>query len=102
MNGDSKVYSAGIWTVKPGKEEAFNAAWRNFAIWTFKHVPGAIRVQLFRSEDDPRMFITIGPWKYPQSLASWRARPEFKQFFGEAKELCEDIRPVSLKAIFSL
>jgi len=102
MNDDTKVYSAAIWTVKHGNEEAFTNAWEDFARWSFKNVPGGISVQLLKSEEDPRKFVTIGPWKDALSLTSWRAMPEFRQFFGKAKELCEDIRPMTLRVIFSL
>ena len=102
MAEDARVYTAGIWTVKPGREEEFKNAWVEFAKWSFKNAPGGISVELLRSTDDPKVFITVGPWKDAQSVAAWRAMPEFRRFFGIAKELCVDIKPMSLKSVFSM
>ena len=102
MSEDSRVFTAGIWTVKPGKEDEFKDAWVEFAKWSLKNAPGGISVELMRSTDDPRVFVTIGPWRDAQSVAAWRAMPEFRQFFGKARLLCDDTRPMVLKSVFSM
>ncbi len=102
MTDDSVVYTAGIWTVKPGKEEEFKNSWIEFATWSFKNAPGGISVELLRGVDDPRIFLTVGPWRDEESIAAWRALPEFRQFFAKARQLCDDIKPMSMRSVFTL
>jgi heme-degrading monooxygenase HmoA len=44
---------------------------------------------------DPRHFVSFGAWEKEEQVAAWRALPEFQEFLGRARELCEDIRPIT-------
>ncbi len=96
------VYSVGLWTARPGKEEMFKKSWEDFADWSKRNIPGAITALLLQDKDDPRKFLTVGPWKDDASVQKWRASPEFKAFVGRVKELCDEFRPMTFKAVVSI
>lgn len=56
-------YTHGNWTVKHGNEEEFIRLWTEFAEWSKREVPGALSARLLRDRDNPRRFITVGPWE---------------------------------------
>jgi len=97
-----QLYTLGIWIVKAGNEKAFIDAWRAFAEWTLKNQPGNAKATLLQDEEQPQCFISFGPWKDKKSIESWRNQPEFKEFIKKAKDLCENIKPYTLKAVVNL
>lgn len=99
MDEAGQLYALGLWTAKPGNEDAFRDAWAAFARWTSANAPGSGEAYLLQDVDNPRRFISFGPWADAESVAAWRQRPEFKAFFIQAKALCEEIQPRTLKAV---
>ncbi|HXG35590.1 MAG TPA: antibiotic biosynthesis monooxygenase family protein, partial [Dehalococcoidia bacterium] len=83
----------GIWKVKPGREEDFRQAWTEFAQATAQDQPGMGFAYLLQDSADPQRFISFGPWKDAEAVASWRASDRFQAFFAEVRELCEDVQP---------
>ena len=99
MKTSSRVYTFGLWSVKPGMESVFAAAWEAFATWSVEHVDGAIEADLLQDALKPQLFISIGPWKDAASIQAWRDLPEFKAFVAQARELCSDLQPHVLKPV---
>jgi len=99
MDALDQLYPAGSWSVKPGKEEEFTRAWDEFAQWTSRDQPGAGQGLLLQDIDNPARFLSFGPWESAERVAEWRAKPEFAAFLAKARELCEDIRPSTLKVV---
>ena len=58
------------WTVRPGQEEAFTAAWVGITRFMRAHVEGARGSLLVRSAEDPQAFVAIARWT---SRAAWEA-----------------------------
>ena len=99
MNASGQLYTVGLWSVKPGSEAAFVAAWREFADWTVKHQPGALEGHLLQDIDESSRFVSFGPWKDAQSIQAWRERPEFQTFLAKVRELCEVVQPGTLRSV---
>lgn len=93
---NSIPYTVGLWTVKPGKENAFIAEWRTFAKWTAKNQPGAKTGYLLQDPKSPEKFISFGPWESEEAVRRWRESPEFKLFGSRVKDLCSEFQPRSL------
>jgi quinol monooxygenase YgiN len=102
MKGLDFVYSVGLWTARAGKEETFKKSWEDFATWSKNNIPGAITALLLQDREDPRKFLTVGPWKDEPSVQTWRASPEFKAFVSQVKGLCDEFRPMTFKAVVSI
>ncbi len=96
------VYSVGFWTVKTGKEEAFLKDWTDFANWTLHNQKGSRNVVMLQDPEQKNRFISFGPWENLESLQAWRQRPEFKSAFLKFKELCDEIKPNTMKSVISI
>lgn len=96
------IFSLGIWTVKPGKEQEFIRAWDDFARWTSENMAGAGSAVLVKDLTDPQKFFSFGPWRDLKDTESWRRTPEFMKSFSIFRELCSDIRPHTLECVVSV
>ena len=67
-------YTMGTWVTQPEKEDAFVAAWREFADWTSREVGGATSALLLRDVAEPRRFVSIGPWESLEASRSASAK----------------------------
>ncbi len=92
-------YTSGIWTVKPGKEEEFIQAWREFANWSGSSQVGAGAARLLQDLEHPNRLISFGDWDNPESIQQWRSTPEFAAFLVQARALCDDIQPGTFKVV---
>ncbi len=102
MEEVNQPFSVGIWLVKSGREAEFIAAGGSFAKHIFDSSLGAPEVYLLQDIQQPRRFISCGPWESIQKIDAWRQLPEFKEFFARAKELCDEITPMTMKPIIHL
>jgi heme-degrading monooxygenase HmoA len=87
------LYTCGTWTVTPGREDEFVAAWEELARWTAEHIPGARWATLVQQEDQPSRFLTFGPWESLEAIDQWRASDDFQQRIGRIRALLEDFQP---------
>jgi heme-degrading monooxygenase HmoA len=102
MDKTNPPFTVGIWIVKSGKENDFIAAWGDFAKKTFDLNLGSPEVYLLQDLQQTRRFISCGPWESIQKIDAWRQLPEFKEFFIKAKQICEEITPMTMKPIIHL
>ena len=86
------VWTSGVWTVRPGQEDAFAAAFREFAEWS-RRAFGGSRVWLLRQRDRPNVYISLGPWPDDATIAAWRASPGFQERVGAMRALLESFEP---------
>lgn len=93
-----EIYAMGFWTVKAGKEADFIQAWHTFNEWTMQNLPGIIiGPRLIQHVTEPRWLISIIIWEDEDAVQEWRNRREFKDFFNQAKELCDAVGPSNWK-----
>ena len=85
----AEIYTVGIWTVKAGREEEFVAAWRAMGEATLADFPAA-QGRLLRDLDNPRRFVSFGPW---ESLETWRASAPFQEGVARIRELLDAFEP---------
>jgi heme-degrading monooxygenase HmoA len=102
MDDVDQYFSVGIWLVKPGKEYDFISAFNEFAKWVFNQDLGAGEVFLLQDLQEPRRIITCGPWDSLKKIDEWRKLPEFKEFFINAKKMCDEVTPLTMKPIIYL
>ena len=87
-----RTYTSGNWVVKQGQEEEFVRRWKEFAEWSAKNVPGSGDFYLIAETNNPRHFLSFGSWESPEAVSRWRQMPEFKDFIGKCKQLCENFQ----------
>jgi heme-degrading monooxygenase HmoA len=95
----AELYTSGEWLVKEGREEEFVGAWRDLADWTAEAIPGARWARLLRDREEPRRFLSFGPWESLEAIASWRASEGFAERIGRIRELVDDLRPRTLEVV---
>lgn len=88
----ARVFTHGTWIVKPGCEEEFVAAWREFAEWTRTQIPDA-RGTLLRDREERSRFHSFGAWASEAEVENWRADPGFDERIGRIRELLDGFEP---------
>jgi heme-degrading monooxygenase HmoA len=86
------VYTLGVWTVRPGEAEAFEAGWKELARRTKRDFPAATAV-LLRDRDDPHRYISFGPWESDEEVARWRDSAAFRETVGAVRAVLEGFEP---------
>jgi heme-degrading monooxygenase HmoA len=85
-------YTVGIWTVKPGREDEFVAAWSEMGARTLDQFPHA-HGTLLRRQDKPNTFVSFGPWRDPDEIQAWRASAAFQDGLRAMRDLLESFEP---------
>jgi heme-degrading monooxygenase HmoA len=88
-----ELYTCGTWTVVPGQEDEFIAAWDDLAQWTKQNVAGARWATLVQDADQPSRFLTFGPWESAEAIEAWRASDGFRERIGRIRTLLDAFEP---------
>ncbi len=96
----STIYTSGTWTPTVGSEDAFLAAWKQFATWASSR-PGAGRLQLTRDLRKPEQFVSIGDWASIEEVRGWKSSPEFRERMAQVLQHVEEFQPSELRLIAS-
>ena len=92
------IYTAGLWTVKPGKEAQFVEAWQELAASSAQEFPGASAV-LLRDRDGPNVFLSCGPWQSLEQVEAWRASAVFQQSLTKIRPLLDGFEPHTMDSV---
>jgi len=93
-------FTIGVWTVKSGKEVAFQETWRELVKWTTAHKTlGSEGGLLLTDMDRPNRFISLISWKTIEGIAEWRMQDEHIEFFDKLKGLCEDYEVSGMRLV---
>jgi quinol monooxygenase YgiN len=95
----SALYTHGVWTVIPGREDQFVAAWGEFAQWTKREAPGAAWAKLLRDSGQRNRFVTVGPWESQKAIDEWRALPGWQERIARIRPLLERFEPSTLEVV---
>jgi hypothetical protein len=84
------IWTHGIWTVKPGREDEFVAGWRALAREAVAEFDPPGTPHLMRDRERPNVFRSFGPWDDPEKVERFRAfiQPHL-QGIGELTESIE-------------
>jgi heme-degrading monooxygenase HmoA len=92
------IYTAGMWTVKLGKEAQFVEAWQELAAGSAREFPGASAV-LLRDRDRPNVFLSCGPWQSLEEVEAWRASAIFEQGLAKIRPLLDAFEPHTMDSV---
>ena len=95
------VYTLGIWTVRPGAEDDFVAAWRDMAAGTVTDFPAATAM-LLRDRDRPNLFISYGPWQSLAEIESWRGSAVFRDGVARMRPTLENFEPHTMDPVVTV
>src|SRR5438445_6550951 len=89
-------YTSGNWVVKEGQQDEFVERWTAFVRWAAENEQGAESFVLIQDGRDPRHFVSLGAWDAIETVDDWRSRPEFAEYLGRCRELCDDFQASDL------
>jgi heme-degrading monooxygenase HmoA len=93
-----RTFTHSIWTVKAGQEEEFVRRWLDLAEWSAAQgLTGSAR--LLRDADDPRVFVSFGPWESLEKVARWRSSPGFHERVARLQEVLDRFEPRTLNQV---
>jgi hypothetical protein len=86
-------YTLGVWRVKEGREADFIAAWKTVgeAFYQLPRPPGP--GTLLRSESDPALFYSFGPWDRLEDIEAMRSDPRARAAIERLVGLCIEASP---------
>jgi quinol monooxygenase YgiN len=58
--------------------------------------------RLLRDRDNPRRFLSFGPWDDVEAVEAWRASEGFQLRIGKVRELLEDLEVRTLDPVLEL
>jgi hypothetical protein len=91
------VWTHGIWTVKPGREAEFEAAWRRLV--PIGTALGSGNPMLLRDREQPNVYLSFGPW--PDLGTIERFRDEIGPHVGRMMDLLDQFEAVTLDEVYS-
>lgn len=98
-----ELYTSGRWVVKPGSEDQFVRAWREFAEWSKASFPEAAGwVLLLRDREQQNVFVSLGPWSTSSAIETWRGDTGFRTRIASIRELLESFTSATLDAVVDI
>jgi heme-degrading monooxygenase HmoA len=96
---DSPVYSTGSWQPFAGQEDAFVAAWQEFAQWAAGLAGAggdAILSQDVRAEE---RYVSFLGWDDMDALRAWKSHPEFKERMSRVQQFVDKFAPTEVVVV---
>lgn len=90
---DSAFYTHAEWHVRAGHEDEFVSAWRDIARAFERLADPPLWGTLLRSERDPSLFVSFGPWPSREAIAAMRADAGAQAAMQRTLALCERATP---------
>jgi Antibiotic biosynthesis monooxygenase len=88
------VWTHGVWTVKPGREEEFVRAWNELARDALTEFTPVGPAYLLRERERPNVFRSFGPWDSIETVEGFRAK--IAPRIGAMQELLESFEAFTL------
>jgi heme-degrading monooxygenase HmoA len=93
------TYTTGSWRPFPGQEDAFIAAWEEFAGWAAT-LPGAGEpAVLARDLRDEGRYVSFVAWDDLGAVGDWKGHPEFKERMGRVQRFVDRFAPTELEVV---
>lgn len=97
--GQPVHYTHALWRVKPGHEDEFIAAWNAVADAFISLDRPPLWGTLLRSESEPNVFYSFGPWEAAEDVTAMRAHPAAAEAIGKAVALCDEATPANYSMV---
>ena len=96
-----EIFTSGRFEVEPGNEDAFVAAWSEFAVWVSQQA-GAQTLRLFRDVRNPGRFVSFGQWDAAEAVRAWKSSDEFKERIGRVVRQATEFEPTEYVSLVSV
>jgi hypothetical protein len=93
----ARIWTHGIWTVKPGREDEFVDAWRSMAQAAVAEFDPPGRPRLLRDRERANLFRSFGPWDDAETVE--RFREFIPPYLDRINELTESLEIYTLDEV---
>ena len=93
-----EIFTYGRFEVAPENEDAFVAAWSEFAAWASAQ-PGAPTIRLSRDVRNTGRFISVGQWEDAEAIQAWKSSDLFREKLGSVVRLAAEFEPTELAVL---
>ena len=90
-----EIFTYGRFEVPFENEEAFVAAWSEFAAWASAQ-PGAPTIRLARDVRSAGRFVSIGQWEDAEAIQAWKSSDLFRERLGSVVRHASEFEPTEL------
>ena len=90
-----EIFTYGRFEVDPANEEAFVAAWSEFAARVSER-PANHGIRLVRDVRNPGRFLSLGLWDDANAIAEWKSAAEFKERLRGVVSQAKEFEPTEL------
>ena len=90
-----EIFTFGRFEVSPKNEDAFVAAWSEFAAWVSTQ-RGAQVFRLVRDTRHAGRFFSFGQWDDAEAVQAWKSSAEFKEGLGRVVKQSSEFEPTEL------
>jgi heme-degrading monooxygenase HmoA len=87
------VWTHGTWTVKPGREDEFVAAWTALARDGSSELAPPEPPTLLRDREEPNVFVSFGPWATDADVERFRSSAAFRKAQETMRDLLDGFEP---------
>lgn len=94
----STIYTTGSWKPKPGAEDAFIEAWKEFAEWAASR-PGVGTLHLARDLNEAGRFVSFADWENLETVRAWKSTPEFADGLARVRSHVDEFQPTELEVV---
>lgn len=93
------VYTTGSWQPFPGQEEAFIAAWQEFAGWAAGLEGAGEAANLARDVRAEGRYVSFLEWSNMDAVRAWKGHPEFKERMARVQQFVDKFAPTELEVV---
>ena len=94
-----RVWTHGTWTVRPGLEDEFVAAWRAMARAGTDELDVVEAPTLVRDRERGNVFMSFGPWPDFEAVERFRSSAAFRDGVARMRDLLESFEPATLDEV---
>jgi heme-degrading monooxygenase HmoA len=97
----AETYTSAVWTVKPGEEDAFAAAWEEF-VRSASEQPGSGTFRLVRDLEQPNRYMSFAPWESFEAQHAWKQTPEFAEWLTRVRQYVDAFEPSTYELVIEV
>ncbi len=94
----TETYTTGTWRPNAGQEDAFVAAWAEFAAWA-SGKPGVGMLHLGRDAQDPGRYVSFGEWESADAVRGWKSDPDFRENLARVLQYVDEFDNTELTTV---
>jgi heme-degrading monooxygenase HmoA len=92
------LYTHTTWVVAPEREAQFVELWSDWVEWSRRQGFKA-QAMLLRDAEDPRTFVSFGPWESSGAVRNWRTLPGYHERLAKLADVVEQFDPRTLEVV---